>query len=155
MLSVNGHATRVVEVSRPVGSRMKAAPECTVRSKVVATVAACAMAIALGVLDYVTGREWAISAFHLLPTCLAAWVAGRPAGFAVGALRTVAWFVKRHAKRSSLYPPRYPCLERAHAVCLLFCCRLAATLGGGPKSGPERRGRDASRVEFERQRNAK
>ena len=51
------------------------------------------MAIALGVLDYVTGREWTISAFHLLPTCLAAWVAGRPAGFAVGALRTVAWFV--------------------------------------------------------------
>src|SRR5206468_5482615 len=33
-----------------------------------------------------------ISAFYLLPTCVAAWMAGRWAGFAVGALCTGAWF---------------------------------------------------------------
>ena len=62
------------------------------QSKVLATVAAVALAMVLGALDYLTGREWAISAFYLLPTCVAAWMAGRWAGFAVGALCTAAWF---------------------------------------------------------------
>jgi signal transduction histidine kinase len=51
------------------------------------------MAIVLGIVDYLTGREWAISAFYLLPTCLTAWVAGRWAGFAVGALCTGVWLL--------------------------------------------------------------
>jgi len=65
----------------------------SLQSRVLATVVAVVLALALGVLDYLTGREWAISAFYLLPTCIAAWMAGRWAGFAVGALCTVAWFV--------------------------------------------------------------
>lgn len=51
------------------------------------------LAFALGVLDYATGREWAISPFYLLPTCLVAWVVGRGAGYVIGALCTAAWFV--------------------------------------------------------------
>src|SRR6266403_5772608 len=43
----------------------------SVLSKVLATLAAVALAIVLGIVDYLTGREWAISAFYLLPTCLA------------------------------------------------------------------------------------
>ena len=39
-----------------------------VRSKVVATAAAVTLAIVLGLVDYLTGREWAISALYLLPT---------------------------------------------------------------------------------------
>lgn len=66
--------------------------EHSVRSKVVVMVAAIAVAIVLGAVDYITGREWAISAFYLLPTCVAAWAAGRWVGFAVGALCTVEWF---------------------------------------------------------------
>jgi hypothetical protein len=54
-------------------------------------VVAIVLAILLGALDYITGRELAISAFYLLPTCIAAWGVGRWAGFAVGALCTVAW----------------------------------------------------------------
>jgi signal transduction histidine kinase len=64
-----------------------------VRSKVVATAAAVTLAIVLGLVDYLTGREWAISAFYLLPTCLAGWMAGRSAGLAVGALCAAAWFL--------------------------------------------------------------
>jgi len=67
--------------------------ERSLQSRILATVAAVALALVLGVLDYLTGREWVISAFYLLPTCIAAWRAGRWAGFAVGALCTVAWFV--------------------------------------------------------------
>jgi signal transduction histidine kinase len=51
------------------------------------------LAIALGIVDYVTGREWAISAFYLLPTCIAGWIAGRSAGFAVGVICAGAWFL--------------------------------------------------------------
>jgi hypothetical protein len=47
--------------------------------KAVATAAAVMLAIVLGLIDYLTGREWAISAFYLLPTCLAGWIAGRTA----------------------------------------------------------------------------
>jgi signal transduction histidine kinase len=64
-----------------------------VRSKVVATAAAVILAIALGIVDYVTGREWAISAFYLLPTCIAGWIAGRSAGFAVGVICAGVWFL--------------------------------------------------------------
>jgi signal transduction histidine kinase len=63
----------------------------SLQSKILATVAAIALAIVLGALDYLTGRELALSAFYLLPTCVAAWVAGRWAGIAVGALCTGAW----------------------------------------------------------------
>src|SRR5206468_1860275 len=73
--------------------RMKAVAEFSVRSKALAIGAAVALTIALGVLDYVTGREWAISAFYLLPTGIAGWVAGRLAGLAMGALCTAAWFI--------------------------------------------------------------
>jgi len=39
-----------------------------------------ALVLLLGIVDYVTGAEWAFSLFYLLPIALAAWVAGRPAG---------------------------------------------------------------------------
>ena len=72
---------------------MNPGEEFCVRSKVVATAAAVMLAIVLGLVDYLTGREWAISALYLLPTCLAGWMAGRLAGFAVGALCAGAWFL--------------------------------------------------------------
>jgi hypothetical protein len=52
------------------GFLVKAGGEFSLRSKLAATVAAVALVIALGVVDYVTGRELVISAFYLLPTLL-------------------------------------------------------------------------------------
>ncbi|MGH8101902.1 MAG: sensor histidine kinase [Chthoniobacterales bacterium] len=72
---------------------MKAGSKVSLRPKIIATVAAIALALVLGEVDYFTGREWAISAFYLLPTCLAAWFVGRWTGYAIGALCTAAWFV--------------------------------------------------------------
>ena len=71
---------------------MKLDGEFSSRSKVVATTAALVLALALGYVDYVTGREWAVSAFYLLPISLAAWVAGRWPGFIVGVLCTCLAF---------------------------------------------------------------
>src|SRR5215471_3345408 len=72
---------------------MKDGGEFSLRSKLVATVAAVGLAIAIGFVDYITGRELAISAFYLLPTWLAAWVAGRLSGLIVGSLCTCIWFL--------------------------------------------------------------
>ena len=72
---------------------MNAGEDFSLRGKIAATAAAVALTIALGAVDYLTGRELAITAFYLLPTGLAAWVAGRWSGFVVGALCTAAWFL--------------------------------------------------------------
>jgi signal transduction histidine kinase len=87
---------------------MNAVGEFSVRSNVLATVAAVALALALGVLDYVTGNELAISAFYLLPTCIAGWVAGRLAGLALGALCTVAWFLSDMLNGAVYHHPLIP-----------------------------------------------
>jgi signal transduction histidine kinase len=82
--------------------------EGSVRSQVAAIVASVALAIILGVLNYLAGREWAISAFYLLPTCLAGWLAGRRAGFAVGALCTIAWFLSDMLNGAAYRHPLIP-----------------------------------------------
>src|SRR5437016_4018248 len=90
--TMNENPDRLVKVC---SSKFQVNPrgEFRARSKVAATAAAVTLAIVLGLVDYLTGREWAISAFYLLPTCLAAWVAGRWAGFAVATLCTAAWLL--------------------------------------------------------------
>jgi signal transduction histidine kinase len=89
---LNKPASRVVKIVRYCVFEVNRIEERSLQSKVLATVAAIVLAIILGALDYLTGREWAISAFYLLPTCVAAWMAGRWVGFAMGALCTGAWF---------------------------------------------------------------
>ncbi len=89
---MNKPASQFVKIVRYGIFEVNRIEERSLQSKVLATVAAVALATILGVLDYLTGREWAISAFYLLPTCVAAWMAGRWVGFAVGALCTGAWF---------------------------------------------------------------
>ena len=90
---VNKPASQFVKIVQHSVFEVNCIEERSLQSKVLATVAAVALAMVLGALDYLTGREWAMSAFYLLPTCVAAWMAGRWAGFAVGALCTGAWFL--------------------------------------------------------------
>jgi signal transduction histidine kinase len=88
----------------------------SVKSKIIATVAATMLAIALGAVDYFTGRDWAISAFYLLPICLAGWLAGRWTGFAVGGLCAAAWFL---ADMFSGAAYRHPLIPIWNALMLL------------------------------------
>ncbi|HEY6166934.1 MAG TPA: ATP-binding protein [Verrucomicrobiae bacterium] len=67
-------------------------------------------------MDYLTGREWAVSAFYLLPTCLAGWVAGRAAGLAVGFVCAVVWFFSDRFGGST-YPN--PLISTWNAIMLL------------------------------------
>ena len=87
---------------------VNAGGEFPLRSRIFAIVVAVALALALGVLDYVTGREWAISAFYLLPTCLAAWFVSRWAGYAIGALCTAAWVVSDMLNGATYTHPLIP-----------------------------------------------
>jgi len=61
--------------------------------KPVAGVLAWALMLLIGSLDYITGRDFALSAFYLMPICLACWVVGRKAGIFLSIAGTVVWFV--------------------------------------------------------------
>src|SRR5215471_16920623 len=104
---------------------MKHGGEFSFRSKVAATIAAIVLAIALGYLDYFTGREWAISAFYLVPISLAAWVAGRWSGLMVGALCTCLAFFS-----DTLSGPAYqhPLIPVWNAVMLLVFFVVVSSL---------------------------
>jgi two-component system sensor histidine kinase HydH len=78
------------------------------QSKFFAMLAAIVLSIGLGGVDYITGREWAISPLYLLPTCLAAWVVGRRAGYAIGALCTAAWVVSDVLNGATYIHPLIP-----------------------------------------------
>jgi Stage II sporulation protein E (SpoIIE) len=50
------------------------------------------LVLALGIVDYATGRLFSFAVFYLLPVAAAAWVGGRRLGNAVSALSALTWF---------------------------------------------------------------
>lgn len=87
---------------------MKTGSKVSLTPKILAIIAGIALTLVLGVVDYLTGREWVISAFYLLPTCLAAWFVGRWAGYIIGALCTVAWFMSDLLNGATYMHPLVP-----------------------------------------------
>ncbi|MEO8427183.1 MAG: ATP-binding protein [Verrucomicrobiota bacterium] len=71
----------------------------------------------LGVVDFVTGREVAISAFYLIPICWTSWTAGRKAGLFLAAASATAWLVAEVMEHYS-YP--YPATPYWNALMLLI-----------------------------------
>ncbi|MBU6411046.1 MAG: hypothetical protein KGR98_11730 [Verrucomicrobia bacterium] len=61
--------------------------------KAVVVLLALALVLLIGFLDYMTGRDLALSAMYLAPICWATWGAGRKAGTAVALASTLAWFL--------------------------------------------------------------
>lgn len=47
----------------------------------------------IGSFDYITGRDFAMSPYYLVPICWAAWAAGRRAGTWLAFASSVTWFV--------------------------------------------------------------
>jgi hypothetical protein len=60
---VNKPASQFVKIVQHCVFEVNRIEERSLQSKVWATVAAVALAMVLGALDYFTGRDWAISAF--------------------------------------------------------------------------------------------
>ena len=74
------------------------------------------LAVAIGLLDYVTGRDVAMSAIYLVPICWAGWAAGRRAGLLLAAVSTILWFIA-DLKTGYLYP--HPLIPYWNALMLL------------------------------------
>lgn len=49
--------------------------------------------VLIGSLDYLTGRDFAVSPYYLVPICWVAWAVGRKAGIWLASGSTIAWFV--------------------------------------------------------------
>jgi signal transduction histidine kinase len=56
-------------------------------------VLALALMSVIGFLDYMTGRDFALSAFYLVPICWASWAADRNAGILLAIASTISWFI--------------------------------------------------------------
>jgi len=88
--------------------------------KAVVTTLALVLTVALGVVDYLTGRDVSISAFYLAPICWASWVAGRRAGLFLATASTVAWLVSDRLTGETYPHPLLP-YWNALVLLLLFC----------------------------------
>lgn len=62
-------------------------------SEWVVLISALTLVFLIGFLDAITGRDFALSAFYLIPICWAGWKAGRVAGSLMAVTSTIAWFV--------------------------------------------------------------
>ena len=47
----------------------------------------------LGIIDYLTGRDFALSAFYLIPICWGCWKVGRWAGILLAVVSAAVWFL--------------------------------------------------------------
>jgi len=74
------------------------------------------LTLCIGVLDYVTGRDFAVSAFYLIPICWAGWAAGRRMGILVAVASAVAWFL---ADRQSGFIYKHPLTPYWNSLMLL------------------------------------
>jgi len=52
-----------------------------------------ALALAIGVIRYLTGPEWALSALYLFPIILVNWKAGIAAGIFISFTSAISWLV--------------------------------------------------------------
>ena len=77
------------------------------------------LAALIGVVDFVTGRDLALSAFYLVPICWAAWSVGRKAGISVAAASVVVWFIA-DLKTGYNYPHRLIPYWNALTLLVLF-----------------------------------
>lgn len=79
---------------------------------------ALALLALIGVVDYLTGRDFALSAFYLIPICWAGWKIGRPAGILMSLLSGVAWFLADLASGFTYKHPLTPYWNGAMLVAL-------------------------------------
>ena len=62
-------------------------------SKALLVIICFVLSLAIGVIRYLTGPEWAISAFYLFPIILATWTAGIGIGILISLTSAISWLV--------------------------------------------------------------
>jgi len=76
--------------------------------KAVIVVLSSVLMVLIGLLDYMTGRDFAVSAFYLLPICWGAWFVGRRAGIFLATASIAAWFLADYLSGHSYRHPLTP-----------------------------------------------
>jgi signal transduction histidine kinase len=76
-----------------------------------------ALTLLIGFLDYITGRDFAVSAFYLIPICWSTWSVSRHAGIFLAAASIVAWFIADYVS-GHIY--RHPLTPYWNALMLLI-----------------------------------
>jgi diguanylate cyclase (GGDEF)-like protein len=76
------------------------------------TLSTCGVA-AVGAVDYLTGYEFSVTFFYLLPVAFASWYAGRGASVGIAALSCVTWYL---ADAASGHSYRYPAIPVWNAL---------------------------------------
>ena len=61
--------------------------------KAVIVLLSSALTLVIGLLDFITGRDFAVSAFYLIPICWGTWIVGRSAGIFLAIASMLAWFI--------------------------------------------------------------
>jgi signal transduction histidine kinase len=79
----------------------------------------------IGFLDYVTGRDFAMTAFYLVPICWANWAADRNAGIFLAIASAITWFI---SDSMSGYIYRHPLTPYWNALMLLLLFLFVAYL---------------------------
>jgi len=59
-----------------------------------------ALVLAIGSFDYITGRDFALSPYYLVPISWVTWTMGRRAGIWLALASTLTWFISEGASRS-------------------------------------------------------
>ena len=80
-------------------------------------VLALALMMLIGSVEYITGHDFALSAFYLVPICWACWAAGRRDGIMLAIAGAVTWFIADLESGLCLPASFDPVLERPDVVC--------------------------------------
>jgi len=109
--------------------------------KPVVVVLALALLGLIGAVEYITGRDFALSAVYLVPICWACWAAGRGIGIVLAIAGAVTWFMA-DLKSGFVYPRPWIPYWNALMLFVLFLtvvyllsafqaahCRLEETVG--------------------------
>jgi signal transduction histidine kinase len=87
--------------------------------KLTVVVLALAALSLIGFLDYVTGRDLALSPFYLMPICWAAWTAGRKIAIMLAMAGAMSWFIA-DSMSGFVYPHPLIPYWNALMLCTLF-----------------------------------
>jgi hypothetical protein len=75
------------------------------------------LALAIGVVRYFTGPEWAFSAFYLFPIILATWKAGIGAGILLSFTSAISWLLADLMMAKVFRVPSFPILNDRRSGC--------------------------------------
>jgi len=86
-----------------------------------------ALALAIGVIRYLTGPEWALSALYLFPIILVTWKAGIGAGIFISITSAISWLIADLMMVNVFSNAIIPCLNETFRLLVFLVITLTTT----------------------------